>query len=73
MQGQSSFFSGMICRFAFQLFSFIHWLAGMQNLFRGMIDPVCASRFTNDGEVLESGRHASFRLQPKLHFDVEVD
>lgn len=29
--------------------------------------------FTNDGESLESGRHAAFRLQPKLHFDVEVD
>ncbi|CDJ36056.1 uncharacterized protein EMH_0029350 [Eimeria mitis] len=29
--------------------------------------------FTNDSEGLESGRNAAFRLQPKLHFDIEVD
>ncbi|XP_026191041.1 uncharacterized protein LOC34619702 [Cyclospora cayetanensis] len=31
------------------------------------------SRFTNDGEGLASGRPFAFRLQPKIHFDVEVD
>ncbi|CDJ42615.1 hypothetical protein, conserved [Eimeria tenella] len=29
--------------------------------------------FTNDGEGLERERQAAFRLQPKIHFDVEVD
>lgn len=29
--------------------------------------------FTNDGEGMDNGQQAAFRMQPKLHLDVEVD